>query len=302
MILYDEIFTFIKVFETESYTITAKLLNISQPSIRRHIQNLEHCLGKNLVQSMVNHIEITKFGHKLYSCFKDKDLELLALLDSLIEEDKNVAGELTVILPTHLNVNLIMPYLPEFLQKYPQLNLKLSSKPIEFDFLNFGFDIAVTTEFPTQQSLIIRTLFSSKSGLYCTAKYANKYGIPCTVRDINQHQIVGRLDTTNSHTISLINKNTAEVCVVENDYSVSLNDATSRMSLLNTDQFIVRLENYELVLNKQDDLIQVLPEYEFREDKYYLVLPSKYKNSKTTVFCQFLSECIQRHERFILAA
>jgi DNA-binding transcriptional LysR family regulator len=301
MISYDEIFTFIKVFETANYTSAAKLLNISQPSIRRHIQNLEQSLGKNLVQSMANNIEITEFGHKLYSCFKDKDHELSTILESLIEEDQDVAGELKVILPTCLNLNLILPYLPEFLQKYPKIKLKLNYKPKTFDFLNFGFDIAVTTERPAQESLIIRTLFSSKSGLYCTAKYASKYGIPSSVTEIKQHQMVGRLDANNSRTISLINKQTAEVFVVANDYSVALNDATSRMALLNSDQFIVRLENYELALNPQNDLIQILPEYEFSEDTYYLILPSKYKNSKTIAFCQFLNECIQRYERFIIA-
>jgi DNA-binding transcriptional LysR family regulator len=126
MISYDEIFTFIKVFETANYTSAAKLLNISQPSIRRYIKNLEQPLGKNLVQSMANHIEITEFGHKIYNGFKDKDHELSTLLESLIEEDQNVAGELKVILPTSLNVNLIMPYLPAFLQKYPQLKLNLT--------------------------------------------------------------------------------------------------------------------------------------------------------------------------------
>lgn len=300
MISYDEIFTFIKVFETENYTRAAKLLDISQPSIRRRIQNLEHALGKNLVQSMANHIEITEFGHKLYRCFKDKDHELSTILESLIEEDQNVAGELKVILPTSLSVNLIMPHLPAFLQKYPQLKLKLNYKPNTFDFLNSGFDMAVTTKRPAQESLIIRTLFSSKSALYCTTKYANKYGLPCSVTEMNQHKIVGSLDTNNNSTISLVNKKTAEVFVVANDYSVALNDAMSRMSLLNTDQFIVRLEYYELALKTQDDLIQVLPEYEFTEDKYYLVLPSKYKNSKIDVFCQFLQECIQGYERFTI--
>jgi DNA-binding transcriptional LysR family regulator len=301
MISYDEIFTFIKVFETANYTSAAKLLNISQPSIRRYIKNLEQPLGKNLVQSMANHIEITEFGHKIYNGFKDKDHELSTLLESLIEEDQNVAGELKVILPTSLNVNLIMPHLPKFLQKYPQLKLKLNYKPNTFDFFNSGFDIAVTPERPAQEALIIRTLFSSKSGLYCTTKYASKYGIPSSVTEIKHHQIVGNLDANNNPAISLVNKHTAEVFVVANDYSVALNDATSRMALLNSDQFIVRLENYELALNMQNDLIQVLPEYEFSEDTYYLVLPSKYKNNKTTAFCQFLNECIQRYERFIMA-
>lgn len=297
MVLYDDIFMFIKVFESRSYTITAKSLGISQPSIRRHVQNLERSLGKSLVLSTVNKIEISEFGQKIYECFKDRSQELEMLLDGLMKEDPNVAGELKVVLPSALSARLITPYLPDFLQKYPLLKLKLNYTQNEPDIFGAGVDVAVSVLRPTQQSLIVRTLFAPKSSLYCTENYAKKYGTPQSLAEIHQFPIIGNFDVATCDLTMLSHKYTNEVCYAANDCSIALNDAANGIALLQSDQFIVGLEDYEISFSQQDNLIRVLPDYEFVRDKYYLILPSRYKDIKTKVFCQFLDECIQRYEQ-----
>ena len=68
------------------------------------------------------------------------------------------------------------------------------------------------------------------------------------------------------------------------------------MILLRTGEFIMGLEEYEFFLDANDDLVPLLPEYEFTEQKYYLITPPKYKSNKVQAFCDFLDECIQRYE------
>lgn len=43
------------------------------------------------------------------------------------------------------------------------------------------------------------------------------------------------------------------------------------MILLRNGEFIMELEEYEFFLNANDDLVPLLPEYEFTEQKYYLI-------------------------------
>lgn len=252
---------FIKVFESRSYTITAKSLGISQPSIRRHVQNLERSLGKSLVLSTVNKIEISEFGQKIYECFKDRSQELEMLLDGLMKEDPNVAGELKVVLPSALSARLITPYLPDFLQKYPLLKLKLNYTQNEPDIFGAGVDVAVSVLRPTQQSLIVRTLFAPKSSLYCTENYAKKYGTPQSLAEIHQFPIIGNFDVATCDLTMLSHKYTNEVCYAANDCSIALNDAANGIALLQSDQFIVGLEDYEISFSQQDNLIRVLPDW-----------------------------------------
>ena len=167
MVLYDDIFMFIKVFESRSYTITAKSLGISQPSIRRHVQSLERSLGKSLVLSTANKIEISEFGQRIYECFKDRSQELEVLLNDLMKDDPKVAGELKVVLPSALSVRLITPYLPAFLQKYPLLKLKLNYTQNEPDIFGAGIDVAVSVLRPTLLSFIVMTLFVPIYCFYC---------------------------------------------------------------------------------------------------------------------------------------
>lgn len=280
MILYDELFTFIKVFESKSYTIAAKILGVSQPSVRRYIQNLEKEFGKELVHSTVNSIEITEFGNRVYDHFKNKGQELESILSSLLEESQEVEGELRVTLPVNLSAKLITPYLPEFLQKHPNLRLKLNLKQNEPNLFSTGFDIAVSPVLPTQQSLIVKSLFKTKVGLYGTQEYIEKYGTPKTFAEIRKDHTLSHLDITDprkSSPIIFINKHTGESVLAENNCTVALNNAMNGMILLRSGEFIMGLEEYEFYLNNNADLIPILPEYEVTEQTYYLILPSKYK-------------------------
>ncbi len=299
MVLYNELFTFIKVFESNSYSVTAKLLGISQPSIRRQIQSLEESFNRKLVRSTANSIEITEFGNKVYSYFKNKDKEIESIINVLMKESQEVEGELRVTLPINLSTKLITPYLPEFLQKYPGLKLKLNLRQTEPNLYNTGFDIAISLSFPTQDSLIVKSLFNTKIRLYATKEYIQKYGAPKDLEDINRGRVISYLDIHDpkeASPISFYNKSTGETVITENNCVVALNNVTNGMILLRTGEFIMGLEEYEFFLGTNQDLIPILPDYEFIKQKYYLITPSKYKSSKVQVFCNFIDECIQRYE------
>lgn len=262
MVLYNELFTFIKVLESNSYSVTAKLLGISQPSIRRQIQSLEESFNRKLVRSTANSIEITEFGNKVYNY-------------------------------------LITPYLPEFLQKYPGLKLKLNLRQTEPNLYNTGFDIAISLSFPTQDSLIVKSLFNTKIRLYATKEYIQKYGAPKDLEDINRSRVISYLDIHDpkeASPISFYNKSTGETVITETNCVVALNNVTNGMILLRTGELIMGLEEYEFFLGTNQDLIPILPNYEFIKQKHYLITPSKYKSSKVQVFCNFIDECIQRYE------
>lgn len=299
MVLYNELFTFIKVFESNSYSVTAKLLGISQPSIRRQIQSLEESFNRKLVRSTANSIEITEFGNKVYSYFKNKDKEIESIINVLMKESQEVEGELRVTLPINLSTKLITPYLPEFLQKYPGLKLKLNLRQTEPNLYNTGFDIAISLSFPTQDSLIVKSLFNTKIRLYATKEYIQKYGAPKDLEDINRSRVISYLDIHDpkeASPISFYNKSTGETVITENNCVVALNNVTNGMILLRTGEFIMGLEEYEFFLGTNQDLIPILPDYEFIKQKYYLITPSRYKSSKVQVFCNFIDECIQRYE------
>jgi DNA-binding transcriptional LysR family regulator len=235
MILYDELFTFIKVFENKNYTITAKLLGVSQPSIKRQIENLEKSFNKKLIRSNANNIEITEFGKKVYDCFKGKDKELESMINLLIKEDHKIEGDLLVTLPVNLSAKLITPYLPEFLQKHPNLRLKINFKQVEPNLYNTGFDIAVSLTAPTQESLIVKMLFKTKICLYATRKYIQKYGEPKTFDNINRNHTVSYLnldDPKEASSINFKNKDTGEITTVQNDCIVTLNNVTNGLVLL----------------------------------------------------------------------
>lgn len=308
MIIYDDLFVFITVFETKSFSLAAKALGISQPSISRRIHALEKSLGKPLVYTGANSIQFSEFGNQVYDFFKHKHREMNQLLNLLTTENKNVAGELRISLPIQLSYRLISPFLPEFIRKFPNLKLKINYNHNEPDLFDSGFDLAVSVIMPKQQSLIVRSLFNVQSGLYCTKQYAANHQLPQNILDLETHNFITylRMDKASErHTVHWRNTLSGTEGSIELKQYLAINNQLNGLAILYTHEYIVALQDFEYIWHKQD-LVAILPEYEYfdatfskslSQINYYLILPSKHKEPKINAFCAFLEECVNRYEQ-----
>lgn len=298
MYLYDDLSMFAKVVECKSFSLAAKLHQVSQPTIKRHIRNLEANLGNDLVQSSVNKITITTFGNEVYAKWKEKEQELQRLLDKLKPDQTQLEGELKVTLPNSLSHYLITPRLPQFLQRYPRLKLILDFNQNEPNLLASDYNVAVSTIYPSQQPLLVRPIFNSRCGLYCSKEYAKAYGLPSDFNQLQSHHQVAYLDLNLDQELNFIifkHKATQEEIHVNKASSLSLNSIDNIVVLLNSNNYIIGLEEYEYQARfKNSGIIPVLPEFFYQELKYYLVLPSRIKDHKSTIFCNFIKECIEQ--------
>lgn len=137
---------FLAVARTKSFSKAAESLYLSQPTISAHIKNLEEDLNTKLFIRSTKEITLTPSGTALLPYvlkFMSLKEEALIHLDKLNTE---VEGNLIISASTVPSQYLVPKFLPDFLEKYPKLNLKVKqsdSHQVLENIKDFGADLGI---------------------------------------------------------------------------------------------------------------------------------------------------------------
>lgn len=119
---------FIAVADNLSFTQASKELHISQPAITKHIQELENSYNTQLFSRQKGKISLTRQGEILLQHAR-KIVESYAIMQKQMEIHCGELEGSIEITSSNANLhNLMEPYLKEFQEKYPQIEITLSTK------------------------------------------------------------------------------------------------------------------------------------------------------------------------------
>ncbi|OUY08330.1 LysR family transcriptional regulator [Acinetobacter populi] len=149
---------FVTLVDTKSFTRTAELLYLTQPTISKNLQQLEQELQVELLvksdHARKRQIELTEIGERIYQ----HALEMLQIEHDLRQDIKNYSalkvGTLQMGVPP-LGAQLLTSALFEFHRQWPQIKLsflEVGSKGIEQALLNNELDVGVLLE-PIQHDI-----------------------------------------------------------------------------------------------------------------------------------------------------
>jgi len=150
------------VVETGSFTRAGEVLGLSASGVSRSVSRLEQRMGIRLLDRTTRAIHLTGEGARLY--------ELAAPHLSGIEEAANVVsgaaatarGALRVSLNPLFSRHVLAPRLPEFKERYPDLELISVQLPDAGDLVADGIDVAVRFGPPPPSSMMSRRLLESR--------------------------------------------------------------------------------------------------------------------------------------------
>lgn len=183
--------SFLAVAETGSLSAAARELGLSQPTLGRHISDLEAGLGLTLFHRQVRGLAMT-----------DQALSLLpharAMRDAAASLSLAAAGQDGALSGTvRITASRIVAHyiLPQIIAKLratePLIQIELVPTDETENLLFRAADIALRMYRPTQLDLIATHLCDTKMGLYAAKSYVDAYGLPQTPDDLRQHVFVG---------------------------------------------------------------------------------------------------------------
>ncbi len=192
---FDAMQAFARVVETGSFTKAAETLHMSRTSVTQLVQQLEARLRVRLLNRTTRKLNLTADGAAYY----ERVIRLLAELDDAETSLSSAAlaprGRLRIDVPSPLARLLLIPALPEFHARYPDIQIDLGVSDRLVDLIDENVDCVIRGGELRDQSLMARRVGDLQLGVYAAPAYLQRAGVPSHPRELeDSHQrIVGFL-------------------------------------------------------------------------------------------------------------
>jgi DNA-binding transcriptional LysR family regulator len=176
--------------EAGSFTAAALAAGVTPAAVSRSISRLEERLGVRMFVRTTRSIRLTDSGRVYFE-------QCNQALAQLIEAERQVSGQqlqpsgtLRMSIPTTYGHHRILPLLPEFRRRYPQVNVDINLSNRNIDFVAEGYDMAIRVRTQPDSTLIARKLEDGPLVLVATPQYLQRAGTPQTLDDLAHHDCI----------------------------------------------------------------------------------------------------------------
>lgn len=191
----EELKVFIAVVESGSFSRAAEQLQMANSAVSRTVKKLENKLGVSLLTRTTRQLALTYEGELYFRRVQKLILEMATAENELIERQQAPQGVLRIDAATPVILNLLMPMIKPFRERYPAVTLSLISSESFINLIDRKVDVAIRAGDLTDSTLRARLLFTSYRKMVATPAYLAKYGTPASVEALAQHQCLGFVET-----------------------------------------------------------------------------------------------------------
>ena len=194
---FDAMQAFARVVEAGSFTKAAHTLHMSRTTVTQLVQQLEARLRVRLLNRTTRKVNLTADGALYY----ERVLRLLADMEdaetSLSSASAAPSGRLRVDVPSPLARLVLIPALPAFHARYPDIQIDMGVSDRMVDVIGDQVDCIIRGGAIADLSLKARRVADLQMGVYAAPAYLAQHGVPAHPRDLeeSQHRIVGFLST-----------------------------------------------------------------------------------------------------------
>jgi DNA-binding transcriptional LysR family regulator len=182
---------FVLVVDTGSFSAAARRLNVGQPAISKLIAQLEERLGVKLLVRTTRGLTATEAGLNYYERARRSIEEANEAESAARGAGSSLTGKLRIAAGvTFARIHLI-PRLPEFLQRHPDLEIEVVLDDRNVDLVQEGIDVALRLGRKlADSSLTVRRIASAPCVVVGTPSYFAQAGEPTAPGDLTAHEAV----------------------------------------------------------------------------------------------------------------
>lgn len=178
MSYFENIRTFVRVYELGSMSAAGRDLRISPAVTSSRISQLEEHLGVRLFQRTTRSLTPTEQGQSFYRGATEI-LEAVEVAEAaIVNITENLRGSLYVAAPLGVGRRLIAPQVPGFLAEYPDVKVRLRLTDRKVDLTTEGLDLAFFLGQPEDSNLRIRKIADVERVLCAAPAYIAARGMP----------------------------------------------------------------------------------------------------------------------------
>jgi LysR family transcriptional regulator for bpeEF and oprC len=187
----DVLQLFVRVVDAGSLTKAAGALGVAQSTVSKQIAHLELRLGARLLNRTSRGFSLTAAGQDYYE-------SALRLIEDFEEAEARIghgqaapAGMVRIAAPAGLCSTYLLPRLPEFLARYPDVSVEFDVSERFVSLIEDGIDIALRIGHLSDSALVAMRIGNMSLITVAAASYLERHGDPKTVADLSKHDCVG---------------------------------------------------------------------------------------------------------------
>jgi DNA-binding transcriptional LysR family regulator len=183
--------SFLAVLDEGSLSGAARALGVAQPTVGRHVAELERSLGMPLFTRSQTGLLPMESALSLRTYAEAMSNSAAALERAASGQGSGVRGVVRVTASEVVGVEVLPPIVARLREEHPDLRVELVLSNRMQDLLQREADIAVRMTRPTQQLLIARRVGHVDVGLHATRQYVKRHGAPDTTAALQHHALIG---------------------------------------------------------------------------------------------------------------
>ncbi|MCF6763574.1 LysR family transcriptional regulator [Pseudomonas fragi] len=291
--LLAEMVVFVKVVEAGSFSEAARQLGTSPSAVSRSVARLEKALAIRLLQRTTRKLGLTDAGQEVFKRCNDMAGAAQAVMDLSGRFAREAEGLIRLSVPKAVGRYVIHPHMPEFLRRYPKVDVQLILEDRYVDLIDDNVDLSIRITEQPPPGLVGRQLFPIEHLLCATPQYLADHGVPQQPEDLREHSCI-YLGETPADARWKFRQGSKTVTVgvrgryAANHTGVRLDAVLQHIGIGSLPYFTARQALEE------GRVVQVLPEWDFiasyHGGAWLLQTPTRYLPPKLRVFIDFLVE------------
>jgi DNA-binding transcriptional LysR family regulator len=185
-----EMRVFVRVVERGSFSAAAEDLAMTPSAISKLVSRLEDRLGIRLLHRTTRRLALTPEGETYHL----RAQEILSAIDDAEAEVARLGttprGRLRVNTGTAFALHELVAALPDFIARYPEIEIDLSVTDRVVDLLSENADVAIRTGLVTDPSLVARKIADAERGIFAAPAYLDRRGTPATPDELARHDAI----------------------------------------------------------------------------------------------------------------
>ncbi|KAA8726818.1 LysR family transcriptional regulator [Ewingella americana] len=289
---------FVQVVDTGGFTRASENLKLPKATVSTLIQSLEASLSVKLLNRTTRHVSVTADGAAYYErCIRILS-EVRDAEDSVGRNRLSPAGRLRVDAPTGLASTVIIPALPEFFARYPDIQLELGCSDRQVDLVEEGVDCAIRGGRRLADSRLVARRVGTMNYVTCASPaYLEQYGRPIHPNDLVNHRCVNYFSARTGKVFDWYFTQNEQRLQVTLSSHMAVSDSYAYTAAGLSGLGIIQMADFLMVeMIAEGRLISILDDWSNEPLPIHVVYPqNRHLSAKVRVFVDWATELFSRH-------
>jgi DNA-binding transcriptional LysR family regulator len=182
-----EMTALVRVIEAGGFSAASRRMRVSVSALSRQVMQLEDRLGARLLQRTTRRIALTEEGRAYYERARRILADIAETELAVQSAHAAPSGTLRINMSSAFGRSQVVPLLPEFLQRYPEVRVELTFTDTIVDLVEDGADVAIRIANLADSRLIARRLADNRRLICAAPSYIARAGEPRTPGELARH-------------------------------------------------------------------------------------------------------------------